>query len=147
RLKTGHLRLLTATPAREGAPVFTPDGQRIVFSRRYGHVAALDRLERRGTRPPALYSIRIDGTGLRSLGAPRKENFDTSPDGHHLAFAGVGGISSSPDGRQIAYANHEGLWVRRADGRGGRTLVLKNEGKPYEEGATFLIQPAWQPLL
>jgi len=142
RLRNGRLRQLTSTSATEGAPVFTPDGGRILFSRRYGHVVALDR---RTSSLPALYSIRIDGTGLRLIGTARKENFDLSPTGDHLAFAGVGGISYSPDGRQIAYANHKGLWVRRADGQGQPALVLAADYNGYEAGQ-LLIQPTWQPL-
>jgi Tol biopolymer transport system component len=145
RLQTGHLRRLTSTTAKEQAPVFTPDGRRIVFSRRYGQAAALSRLERRETRPPALYSIRLDGTGLHLLGSPRGEDFDISPDGHHLAFAGVGGISYSPDGRKIVYANHEGLWLRRANGQGKSTLILAADYNSNEK-RRLLIQPAWQPL-
>lgn len=142
RLRNGRLRQLTSTSATEGTLVFTPNGRRILFSRRYGHAVALDR---RTSSLPALYSIRVDGTGLRLIGTARKENFDISSTGHHLAFAGVGGISYSPDGRQIAYANYDGLWVRPADGEGEPTLVL---GAKYNggEAGQLLIQPAWQPL-
>lgn len=143
RTGNGRLRRLTLTEATDGSPVFTPDGRRIVFSRRYGH-AVLDRLERR-VRPPALFSIRVDGTGLHLIGKPRNEDFDVSPDGHHLAFAGVGGLSFSPDGHKIAYATQEGLLLRHADGQGKPTLLLAADYHGHEKGQ-LLIQPAWQPL-
>jgi Tol biopolymer transport system component len=145
RSPNGRIRRLTSSAAKDGEPVFTPDGRRIIFVRSYGHPVALTGSERKTPAPPQLFSIRTDGTGLHSIGSPRRENFDISPDGHHMAFAGVGGISYSPDGRKIAYANHGGLWLRRADGQGKPTLALETDYNGYEEGQ-LLIQPAWQPL-
>jgi Tol biopolymer transport system component len=173
RLQTGRLRRLTSTTATEGEPVFTPDGRRIVFSRSYARAVPLAGREG-APPPPALFSIRIDGSGLRRIGsASRGENFDVSPDGRRLVFSVLGSVtpehleskvwtkklgggglklvtrnasypSYSPGGQQIVYSNYEGLWVRRADGGGERTLVLSAD---YEQGkGTLVIQPAWQPL-
>ena len=145
RSPNGRIRRLTSSAAKDGEPVFTPDGRRIVFVRSYGHPVALTGRERKAPAPPQLFSIRTDGTGLHSIGKPRKENFDISPDGHHMAFAGVGGISYSPDGRQVAYATYQGLWLRRADGQGKPALAFETNYNGYEEGQ-LLIQPAWQSL-
>ncbi|HEX9967422.1 MAG TPA: hypothetical protein VGB06_05710, partial [Solirubrobacterales bacterium] len=66
RTRDGRLHRLTSTPARDAAPAFTPDGERIVFSREYGRAVALGTLGA-GRPPDRLFSIRTDGTGLRSL--------------------------------------------------------------------------------
>lgn len=145
REANGRLRRLTSTKANDGAAVFTPDGKRIIFSRDRRH-AVLVR-GRRALPPKQLYSIRTDGTGLRVFKGCRDAlAFDISPDGHHLASAAsVSGISYSPDGHRIAYANHEGLWLHRADGQGKPTLILQAEYHNPEK-KQLLIQPAWQPL-
>jgi Tol biopolymer transport system component len=165
RTRDGRMRRLTSTLDRDGAPIFTPDGKRIVFSRRS-----------RGTgHHERLYSIRLDGSGLRPLaGLPRlTESFDISPNGRRLAL-GVLQESSlrltseawterldgsefdvlakdaftptySPAGSEIVYTNDEGLWLRRADGRGPRKLVLRAEYHGSAEGS-LAVDPAWQPL-
>jgi len=102
--------------------------------------------------------------------------FDISPDGHRLLFFQVKGggtpeevrveawsqalyggkpqlLSSnamyptySPNGNKIAYSNQEGLWIRDASAGGSPTLLFGTNYLPYQEGGSFLVEPAWQPL-
>lgn len=174
RAPDGRLRRLTSDNGSDGEAVFTPDGKRIVFSRSYVQPELLARAAAAPT--DGLYSIRIDGTGLRRIGGLLSaSSFDISPDGRYLVYDVLGKVTEnsvetrvwrkqlsgggrrlvsadassptySPDGRKIAYSNYDGLWMRRADGRGGRTLVLKTEYAPFEAGAQLIVQPAWQPL-
>ena len=143
RTKDGKVRRLTSDDGRDMDAVFTPDGERIVFLRDYRKAVALsnrdDASEREG-----LYSIRVDGTGLKYLRAVDQGglDLDISPNGRRITSK----AAFSPDGRKLAYANREGLWVRRADGKGSPTLLLETDYRPYEEGGSLVIQPAWQPL-
>ncbi|HEV2790953.1 MAG TPA: hypothetical protein VGV69_06605 [Solirubrobacterales bacterium] len=147
RNPNGRLRQLTSNSGRDREAVFTPDGERIVFRRDYRRVVPFTVAE--GGPPEGLYSIRIDGTGLRAIkrGA-RPRNFDISPDGQNFVFGSATEIypAYSPAGSKIAYTNYEGLWIRRADESGSPKLVLATDYRPYEAGGALVIQPAWQPL-
>lgn len=139
--RDGKVRRLTSDDGRDLEAVFTPDGERIVFLRDYRKIVALsqDPSEKEG-----IYSIRVDGTGQKFLRATRQGgfDFDLSPNGHSTTFNG----SFSPDGRKLAYADHNGLWLRRSDGRGKPTLILGAEYNRFDGTGELLIQPAWQPL-
>jgi Tol biopolymer transport system component len=176
RTRKGRLRLLTSDSGRDQEPIFTPDGKRIVFSRDYRKFAPL-LFARTAPEREGLYSIRLDGSGLRFLGDLDQggSDFDISPDGRRLLFSVLGDVtmdsvesdartrpleggesrlvsdnaqfpSYSPAGNKIAYSNYEGLWTRRADGRGSPTHLLETDYRPYQEGGSFLIEPVWQPL-
>lgn len=142
RTRDGKLRRLTSDDGRDEDPVFTPDGKRIVFMRDYRKAVALSRRDI-GSEREGLYSIRVDGTGLKFLRATDQSglDLDISPNGRRITSGG----SFSPDGRKLAFANHDGLWMRRADGKGSPTLLL---GAHYgsQPGDSLVIQPAWQPL-
>lgn len=161
RMANGRTRRLTSTSAKEGNPVFTPDGKRVVFTRDYGRPARL----RAGAVPPnRIYSIRTDGTGLRLIGVQSASQLDTSPHGHRLAFETEKGVwamplgggkpalvtgdasypTYSPRGDRVAFSNRSGIWSSGADGRGRPVPLLRAD---YEGGKGMLaIHPTWQPL-
>ncbi|HET7506746.1 MAG TPA: hypothetical protein VFJ53_00155 [Solirubrobacterales bacterium] len=166
RTADGRVRRLTSSPGRDSAPIFTPNGKRIVFARK----------PHKSGRPEMLYSIRPDGSGLQALHAlPRGAySFDISPSGRRLAFgvftdesserltsavwttrldgSGLGVLAKnafwpaySPSGTVFAYTNDQGLWQRRADGHGKPTLLYAaDHSRPYE--GNLATEPAWQPL-
>jgi Tol biopolymer transport system component len=142
RTRDGKLRRLTSDDGRDSQPVFTPDGERIVFHRDYRKAVALS--QQTPSEREGLYSIRVDGTDLKFLRAADMDGFDLdiSPDGRRITSK----ASFSPDGRKLAYANHEGLWVRRADGKGSPTLLYGADYGSHQPGESLLIQPVWQPL-
>jgi Tol biopolymer transport system component len=173
RTPNGRLRRLTSGAGHDGEAVFTPDGQRIVFSRDHARYVPLAGGSDASPQEE-LYSVGIDGNGPQAMRTtPHAKDFDISPNGSRLAFDLLGEVSEqqvestiwtqrlegsgrslvsenaqfpaySPDGHRIAYSNYEGVWLRRADGRGRRTRVLQAE---YSEGEGALaIQPTWQPL-
>lgn len=139
----GKTRRLTSDDGSDLQAVFTPNGKRIVFLRDYRKAVALSR-RRTADENEGIYSIRVDGTGLKFLRAGNRSgfDFDLSPDGRRFTFRGT----FSPDGHKLAYADRKGLWVRRADGEGSPTLLLGTNYQPYQEGASLIVQPAWQPL-
>lgn len=143
RTRDGKLRRLTSDDGRDSQPVFTPDGERIVFFRDY-RKAVLQSLRKTPSEREGIYSIRVDGTGLRFLRAASEDGFDLdiSPDGRRITSK----ATFSPDGRKLAYANREGLWVRRADGNGSPTLLYGADYGSHQPGESLLIQPVWQPL-
>jgi Tol biopolymer transport system component len=142
RTRDGKVQRLTSDDGRDMEAVFTPDGERIVFMRDYRKASLLSY---RGTasEEEGLYSIRVDGTGLKFLRPIDQRGFDLdiSPDGRRITSKGT----FSPDGRRLAYANREGLWVRRADGKGSPTLLYAINDS-HQPGESLLIHPVWQPL-
>lgn len=95
----GEPRLL----ARGTAPVFTPDGQWIVYSAR----------TRDGFR---LWKMRPDGSGKLPLGSSRYEERDpaVSPDGRFVVFVSI-------------REDRQRLMLRTIEGRGDRPLVLEGD--------------------
>lgn len=143
RTRDGKFRRLTSDDGRDLQAVFTPDGERIVFMRDYRKAVLLSG-RRAASEREGLYSIRVDGTGLKFLRATDLEGFDLdiSPNGRRISSK----ATFSPDGRKLAYANREGLWVSRADGKGSPTLLFAAHYGTQEAGDSLLIQPIWQPL-
>jgi Tol biopolymer transport system component len=86
-------------------PVFTPDGEWIVYVGRT-------------TRGQRLYRVRFDGAGRTPLGAGVGEESHpaVSPDGRYVAY-----VVSDTSGR-------ERVWVRRIDGTGDRPLLKSGDG-------------------
>lgn len=141
RTKDGKIRRLTSDPGRDLEAVFAPDGERIVFLRDYRKYVALSR--KTTSEKEGIYSIRVDGTGLKFLRAGHGAgfDFDLSPDGRKTTFKG----GFSPDGRKLAYADHKGLWLQRADGRGKPALILEADYNRFDGTGELVIQPVWQP--
>src|SRR5207247_1248802 len=90
----GNVTRLTADPASEYQPQWSPDGSRIAFVQAFNGTAT------------AIYVMETDGTGVRQVSSAVGGS-DFSP-------------SWSPDGKQIVFAairNEDwGIWVVNADG-------------------------------
>jgi Tol biopolymer transport system component len=102
----------------EGQPVFSADGQRIIFER-------FD-----GVADDSLFSVRLDGSDLRRVtSAPPDGHSDpnVSPDGRHLSFVRF------DQGVEF----HQALTVSDADGSHQRDLVPPS----FDVG----IKQAWSP--
>lgn len=119
----GNLRRITTptNPMSDYSPRFSPDGTRLVFLRARGTA---------DTAPAALFTIRLDGSGLHRL---------TSFSMH------VGDSDWSPDGKRIvfeAYPNpaaYGDIYV--IDGNGGRLVnVTRNPA-----GQAGSADPVWSP--
>lgn len=91
------LRRVTPIRLNAGNPDWSPDGKRIAFNSFYG-----------GPRPPEIYIVRPDGSGLRRLRREPKNSYSFdpvwSPDGRRLAF--VHGA-----GRQVPH-----IWTMKTNG-------------------------------
>lgn len=107
-----HLLVQSIDPLEEprevaigGTPVFTPDGEWLVY------VA-------RTTKGQRLYRVRVDGAGRTPLGRGVHDESSpaVSPDGRHVAF-----VMTEPTRR-------ERIWVRRMDGSGDRPLLTSGDG-------------------
>lgn len=104
---------------RGSSPAWSPDGSKLVFQRLVGG------------RDVELFTVRADGTGVRRVRHPRRDDFLAawSPDGRRLVFTsdlhGSDGIS---DAAEIYVVNADGSHLRR---------LTKNA---LEEDS-----PAWSP--
>jgi Tol biopolymer transport system component len=169
----GGVRRLTADPANEEDPAFTPDGRRIIFYKDHSTAVALSRTlpshHPGALEADGLYSIRSNGTGLEAVSEiERPWSFDVSPDGRQLAFGRIEQVpeistmslitgkarsipgeamfpSYSPGGNRIAFSNYSGLWVLNASGGGAAERILPAEFSRAGVG-DLLVDFAWQPL-
>lgn len=109
-------RNLTNSPESEGGPAFSPDGQRIVFSR--------SSPPNNGTMAD-IYVMNADGSGQTRLTQASGYNSTPaySPDGQRIVF------SRTPDGR------YSDVWIMNADGSG--QAMLAASGTPNEAMPVF----------
>lgn len=153
-----HQRPLAQEPDwSQGGPGFTPDGERIVYSRCGGYV------------PPywtcRIVSVRRDGTGMRTIvgGTWHPAEPVVSPDGSTIAYVsdkggydarlwlvdadgsdprtigptfGVERLSWAPDGSRIAFTG---------DFRNGAVHTIAPDGSDLEVVVPDAIFPAWSP--
>ncbi|HET8815588.1 MAG TPA: hypothetical protein VFM51_11635 [Solirubrobacterales bacterium] len=178
RTKEGRLRRLTSDVGRDLEATFTPDGERIVFFRDY-RKAVLASLSSKGIsseRREGLYSIRIDGGGLRFLGdlGQAGSNFDISPSGRFLLFSVLGKVTMDSveseartrpiDGGKSRLVSKNAQFSTyspggrkiaysnykglwvRATNGGAPTRIFEAEYRPFQMGGRLLVHPAWQPL-
>ena len=130
---------LTADPAQDGEPAYSPDSRRIAFT------------STRGGGTSAIWIMRGDGGDPRPLGAPvppgAQHGPAWSPDGGRLAFsvfmggadrivvASAEGSSAaqvavgarpawSRDGRSLYYDRGDSIFAHAADGSGDETFVV-----------------------
>jgi Tol biopolymer transport system component len=118
-LDGGDLRQVTAVGPEGGSdfkPAFYPSGEAVVFARGGGP-----------TGENNLYSVRLDGTGLRQLtfGLAKEEAPTVSPDGRQIAFA------CGPAGGN---ARIEDICSMRPDGSHRQVLSrgLKQGAEPFD---------------
>ena len=127
------LKRITESPTYDFNPSFSPDGKKIAFDR-YG-----EKGPNTVCRQSCIYTIRVDGTGLKRLTGSKAiaEDPDWSPNGKKIAYVSYDGRhdseistinasggtpfkvtnndthdsspSYSPDGTKIAYASYDGL--------------------------------------
>ncbi|MEO7664588.1 MAG: hypothetical protein ABIV26_05625, partial [Candidatus Limnocylindrales bacterium] len=111
-------------PAVDSAPMFSPDGTKVAFIRKYS------------TTPPhareAAFIVNIDGTGLRQLTDPALD---------------VGRIRWSPDGTQLAFSDQtenrdedtpQDIWLINPDGSDLHRITHNTPG-------TQTFDPDWSP--
>ncbi len=163
-LATGHATLLPGTARGDSAPLWSPDGTRIAFTR--GPASGL-------IGAPGAYNLMItdvDGSNSRQLTAGENANFAKAwmPDGTQLLYMveernGVslqmmdvqtgtsspmfninynGSVAVSPDGKRVAFEemlplDKYGLFVSNLDGSDRRQLA---DGDPY-----IVTLPTWSP--
>lgn len=114
----GQLRQVTHNGQFNGDPSFSPDGSRLVFE----HAS-------NGSCCSNIYSIRLDGTGLRKLTHFAKETFASEPE-------------YSPDGRWIAF-----MKFPPGGSRAAIFLIRANGGDLHRVTRQWLDagHPSWSP--
>jgi TolB protein len=116
-------RRLTYNGARNFAPAWSPDGQRIVFERRVGK-------EKYRASTYQVYVMNADGSGGRML-APNGAEPSWSPDGRKIAFTKL-----SQRYLRAGWTQWD-IFVMNADGSGPRNLT-RAAGRRES-------QPVWSP--
>jgi Tol biopolymer transport system component len=131
-----HVRRITSLPAGvewDGAPRFSPDGKRLVFTR---YRLGFTRPNGEVVEPmSALHVVKLNGSSLRRItpwSNPGPGDADWSPDGTKLVFEQNGPIGNRGD-----------AWVVGEDGRGLRNLT-KDAAVPHSLFEGFL-DPVWSP--
>ena len=116
-----RITTLPANATNDLAPRFSPDGNRLVFTRYRGK----DRAEK-----AALFTVRLDGTQLRQLTsfAIHAGDADWSPDGRRLVFE--------------AYPNPAAFGDVYVVGANGRHLSNLTRNPPGKAGSA---DPVWSP--
>jgi Tol biopolymer transport system component len=154
-----HARAVTETAGvSEGEPAFSADGTRLFFARDSGGEGYTD-----------IYSIRLDGGGLRRLAGHGREDSDTSPqaaaNGRYVVFSTDGELFTmrpngsrrkrlalgwdptiSPDSRRIVYTRKGQLHIIGAGGGGGRQLThlrFTNDSRGAALSAAFSPNGRW----
>jgi Tol biopolymer transport system component len=117
---------------RSGSPVWSPDGQAIVFEVR-GDFPQPKSLEDYKRMSSTLWMMRVDGTQQRRLSEPSEGEFATpagwSPDGSHFLFTRAA-LRLPTDG---AAENTSAIYVANTDGTGLRKLADRS------------ASPSWSP--
>ncbi|MEO5704249.1 MAG: hypothetical protein ABIZ52_01415 [Candidatus Limnocylindrales bacterium] len=112
-------------PAVDSAPVFSPDGSKLAFIRKFS------------TTPPnareAAYIVNLDGTGLRQLTDPALDvgRIRWSPDGTRLAF------SDQAENGSVGTLSQD-IWLVDVDGSGLHQITHNKPG-------VFTTLPDWSP--
>jgi Tol biopolymer transport system component len=127
------LTRMTSNPGGDDLPGdYSPNGKRLVFAR-VDHP----------TDPDGLYTVEVDGTGLRQitptgtiLGPDSGGNW--SPQGNQIVFA-----------RRIAADRRTTLWIVHSDGSGLRQIPAQGEpacgGPSADPTARGCFDPHWSP--
>jgi Tol biopolymer transport system component len=120
-----HKRISWFSP---DGPMWSPDGQKIVFRSERDRPSALERAScQPRCQRDEIYVVNADGSGLRRL--TRNWKSDNSP-------------IWSPDGRKILFVRfvHGDVYVMNADGSGQRNLT-RSTAHPFATDTA----PAWSP--
>jgi TolB protein len=120
RADGSRLRRLTKNGFSDFAPIWSPDGRRILFvSNRDGD--------------DELYVMDANGANVRQLTRNRRQDLTPqwSPDGTLIAFASDRNRPGQPE-----------IWVMRADGGGARRLVATVDHPTWQD---LQYSPAWSP--
>jgi TolB protein len=123
RADGSDVRHLVVSNANDLEPALSPDGTTVGFS-----------------RGPALFVVKVDGTGLKQI--------DQASCGSSCASDDMGGWS--PDGTQIVFWRglsdatgkvvNAGIWIMNADGTGTHQVTLRNVIVPMQDD-----DPNWSP--
>jgi tricorn protease len=155
---------ITRTATDEASPLFTTDGNAILFSSTTGDRFAINRATRKDEKQFWWQNASFTITPLAEMDEP-PSRFKLSPDGKQLAYVrGRGDLwvldldggkqrrvfagwstpdfDWSPDGQWFVYAQEDAdfnrdIWLRRADGSGTPYNLSRH---PFNEG-----MPAWSP--
>jgi TolB protein len=127
------LTRMTSNPGGEDLPGdYSPNGKRLVFGR-FDHPTDLD----------GLYTVKVDGTGLRRITPPGTilgpdSGGSWSPQGNQIVFA-----------RRLAADQRTTLWVVHTDGSGLHQIHVQGQpacGGPISDPtARGCFQPRWSP--
>jgi Tol biopolymer transport system component len=127
------LTRMTSNPGGEDLPGdYSPNGKRLVFGR-FDHPTDLD----------GLYTVKVDGTGLRRITPPGTilgpdSGGSWSPQGNQIVFA-----------RRLAADQRTTLWVVHTDGSGLHQIHVQGQpacGGPISDPtARGCFHPRWSP--